>query len=43
MIGSLVALKITEDEWKSLRSIKLPGEVSNDEYVQMLITIRATS
>ena len=37
------ALRITEDEWKSLGSIKLPAAVSKDGYVQLLITIRAIS
>ena len=37
------ALRVTEDEWKSLGSIKLPGEVSKDGYVQLLITVRAIS
>lgn len=35
------ALKITDAEWKALESIQLPGEVSKDGYVQLLITIRA--
>ncbi len=35
------ALKITESEWKALDSIELPGKVSKDGYVQLLITIRA--
>jgi len=34
------ALKITEAEWKALGSIDLPGEVSKDGYVQLLITVR---
>ena len=37
------ALKITEDEWRTLISIKLPENVSQDGYVQLLITIRAIS
>jgi len=37
------ALRVTEEEWKSLGSIKLPGEVSKDGYVQLLITVRAVS
>jgi len=37
------ALKITEDEWRTLISIKLPDGVSQDGYVQLLITIRAIS
>lgn len=35
------ALKITDGEWKALESIQLPGEVSKDGYVQLLITVRA--
>jgi transcriptional regulator with XRE-family HTH domain len=35
------ALRITPEEWKALRSIELPGAVSKDGYVQLLITIRA--
>lgn len=35
------ALKINEAEWKALGSIDLPGEVSKDGYVQLLITVRA--
>jgi transcriptional regulator with XRE-family HTH domain len=35
------ALSITPDEWKALRSIKLPESVTKDGYVQLLITIRA--
>ena len=34
------ALNIMEEEWKSLSSIKLAGEVSKDSYVQLLIAIR---
>jgi len=37
------ALNITETEWKALASIQIPGEVSKDGYVQLLITIRAVS
>jgi len=37
------ALRITEEEWKSLASIKLPGQINKDGYVQLLITIRAIS
>jgi hypothetical protein len=37
------ALRVTEDEWKSLGSIKLPADVSKDGYVQLLITVRAIS
>ena len=37
------ALKITEDEWRTLISIKLPERVNQDGYVQLLITIRAIS
>jgi hypothetical protein len=35
------ALNITPEEWKALRSIKLPESVTKDGYVQLLITIRA--
>jgi hypothetical protein len=35
--------RVTDDEWKSLGLIKLPGEVSKDGYVQLLITVRAIS
>lgn len=35
------ALGISSEEWKALRSIKLPESVTKDGYVQLLITIRA--
>ena len=37
------ALGITEEEWEALLSVKLPGEVSKDGYVQSLMTIRLIS
>lgn len=42
-IAIVQALKITDTEWEALDSIKLPGEVNKDGYVQLLITIRAIS
>jgi transcriptional regulator with XRE-family HTH domain len=35
------ALNVTTAEWEALASVKLPGEVAKDGYVQLLITIRA--
>lgn len=35
------ALKVSEEEWKTLNSIQLPNGISMDGYVQLLITIRA--
>lgn len=35
------ALHITEPEWHALASIDLPGEISKDGHVQLLVTIRA--
>ena len=35
--------RITPDEWESLRSVKLPEQVSKDGYIQVLMTIRAVS
>lgn len=37
------ALNVSAEEWESLRSVKLPKEVSKDGYVQLLITIRSIS
>lgn len=37
------ALDIKPEEWEALASMKLPGEVSKDGYVQLLITLRAVS
>lgn len=37
------AMRITEDEWKTLRSIKLDKSISKDGYTQLLITLRAIS
>ncbi len=37
------ALRITEAEWLTLRSIDLPKGISKDGYVQLLITVRAIS
>ena len=42
--GELVkALNVSAAEWEALASVKLPGEVTKDGYVQLLITIRAIS
>lgn len=35
------ALDVLSPEWDALASVKLPGEVTKDGYVQLLITIRA--
>ena len=35
------ALRIREEEWATLKSLKPPREVGKDGYVQLLITIRA--
>ena len=35
------ALAITDEEWKTLASIKLPTPASKHGYVQLLVTIRA--
>jgi len=37
------ALRVTEDEWRSLVSIRLSADVRKDGYVQLLITVRAIS
>lgn len=37
------ALNVSSAEWETLASVKLPGEVSRDGYVQLLITLRAIS
>jgi len=37
------ALRIKPTEWEALLSMKLPGEVSKDGYVQLLITMRAVT
>lgn len=37
------ALKISDSEWQTLRSIQLPGNVDKDGYVQLLITIRTVT
>lgn len=37
------ALSVTSAEWEALASVKLPGGVTKDGYVQLLITIRAIS
>jgi len=37
------ALGITEREMEALASIKVPGEVTKDGFVQLLVTIRAVS
>lgn len=37
------ALKVTEAEWKALRSIELPSPINKDGYVNILICIRAVS
>ena len=37
------ALGITNDEWKSLDSVKLPGAASKDGYVQLLMVVRGIS
>jgi transcriptional regulator with XRE-family HTH domain len=34
------ALKITPEEWKALTSLKLPGNVTKEGYLQFLITLR---
>ena len=34
------ALGITEEEWKALDSIQLPGEANKDGYVQLLMVVR---
>jgi len=36
-------LRIKPTEWEALLSMKLPGEVSKDGYVQLLITMRAVT
>jgi len=35
------ALSIREEEWHTLSSVVLPGDVTKDGYVQLLYTIRA--
>jgi len=37
------ALRIAEDEWRTLRSIDLPEGVTKEGYVQLLITVRAVT
>lgn len=37
------AMHITDDEWRTLASLRTPGLVSKDGYVQLLITLRAIS
>ena len=37
------ALGITEEEWKALDSIQLPGAASKDGYVQLLMVVRGIS
>ena len=37
------ALKVSDEEWKTLNSIQLPNGISMDGYVQLIITIRAIS
>lgn len=37
------ALRIAEDEWRTLRSIELPKGVTKEGYVQLLITVRAVT
>lgn len=37
------ALNVSPAEWEALASVKFPGEVAKDGYVQLLIIIRAIS
>lgn len=37
------AMNITDDEWRALASMRTPGVVSKDGYIQLLITLRAIS
>jgi hypothetical protein len=36
-----IALKINNDEWKTLGTINLPPAISKNGYVQLLITLRS--
>ncbi|MES9947192.1 MAG: helix-turn-helix transcriptional regulator [Candidatus Thiodiazotropha sp.] len=42
-VDLISTLKVSDEEWKTLNSIKLPNGISMDGYVQLLITIRAIS